>query len=288
MTDGDDLSVAMSSATVNDSEMWWRMLRWNEKWNSVPPSDWIERKSLFTPTNSSSGYCFNSQSTRNFLFFHSHNDLPWNIRKFLKNQLREFRFGENLKEIAPWSTSSWSHTDLRRLKEGMVAAQVICEQIIPSFEKKWRQNWNVTFVVAVAYGFMRAITGSRGKKMECNLFSGGRKTATQQPIQYWYKCLSFPENHSLQCCYSLSSSLPSPPLPWTVLVGVCTVLIAALGRCSVDCGTNRLDTADRTTVSATHEFCDQCRGFVWMSMELWFKFVEYLPTGCRINLNSGN
>lgn len=52
-----------------------------------------------------------------------HNDLPWNIRKFLKNQLREFRFGEDLRGISPWSTSSWSHTDLRRLKEGMVSAQ---------------------------------------------------------------------------------------------------------------------------------------------------------------------
>ncbi|GAB0092852.1 Dipeptidase [Sergentomyia squamirostris] len=52
-----------------------------------------------------------------------HNDLPWNIRKFLKNQLREFRFGEDLRQIAPWSTSVWSHTDLRRLREGMVAAQ---------------------------------------------------------------------------------------------------------------------------------------------------------------------
>lgn len=56
--------------------------------------------------------------------FYSHNDLPWNIRKFLKNQLREFRFGEDLRDIAPWSTSLWSHTDLHRLKEGMVAAQV--------------------------------------------------------------------------------------------------------------------------------------------------------------------
>uniref|UniRef100_A0A182JTK7 Dipeptidase n=1 Tax=Anopheles christyi TaxID=43041 RepID=A0A182JTK7_9DIPT len=52
-----------------------------------------------------------------------HNDLPWNIRKFLKNQLREFRFGEDLRDITPWSTSAWSHTDLRRLKEGMVSAQ---------------------------------------------------------------------------------------------------------------------------------------------------------------------
>jgi hypothetical protein len=54
-----------------------------------------------------------------------HNDLPWNIRKFLKNQLREFRFGEDLREILPWSTSAWSHTDLHRLKEGMVSAQVM-------------------------------------------------------------------------------------------------------------------------------------------------------------------
>jgi membrane dipeptidase len=60
----------------------------------------------------------------NGIKFSRHNDLPWNIRKFLKNQLREFRFGEDLRSISPWSTSAWSHTDLRRLKEGMVSAQV--------------------------------------------------------------------------------------------------------------------------------------------------------------------
>ncbi|XP_047004681.1 dipeptidase 1-like [Schistocerca americana] len=52
-----------------------------------------------------------------------HNDLPWNIRKFLKNQLRDFPFQEDLRRVSPWSRSSWSHTDLPRLKEGMVAAQ---------------------------------------------------------------------------------------------------------------------------------------------------------------------
>ncbi|KYM89463.1 Dipeptidase 1 [Atta colombica] len=51
-----------------------------------------------------------------------HNDLPWNIRKFLKNQLREFRF-DDLSDIHPWSRSAWSHTDLKRLRQGMVAAQ---------------------------------------------------------------------------------------------------------------------------------------------------------------------
>ncbi|KAI4480286.1 hypothetical protein M0804_010284 [Polistes exclamans] len=52
-----------------------------------------------------------------------HNDLPWNIRKFLKNQLRGFRF-DDLSDIRPWSGNAWSHTDLRRLRKGMVTAQI--------------------------------------------------------------------------------------------------------------------------------------------------------------------
>lgn len=54
----------------------------------------------------------------------SHNDLAWNIRKFLKNRLQDFPFAGNLREVLPWSASAWSHTDLPRLKEGMVSAQV--------------------------------------------------------------------------------------------------------------------------------------------------------------------
>ncbi|XP_058450622.1 uncharacterized protein LOC131430028 isoform X3 [Malaya genurostris] len=52
-----------------------------------------------------------------------HNDLPWNIRKFLHNQLNEFRFDDDLKLVSPWSISAWSHTDLQRLKRGRIAAQ---------------------------------------------------------------------------------------------------------------------------------------------------------------------
>ncbi|XP_039764788.1 uncharacterized protein LOC120637178 [Pararge aegeria] len=52
-----------------------------------------------------------------------HNDLPWNIRKFLHNKIKDFRFDEDLRTISPWATSSWSHTDLPRLKQGRVAAQ---------------------------------------------------------------------------------------------------------------------------------------------------------------------
>ncbi|KAK9510066.1 hypothetical protein O3M35_004932 [Rhynocoris fuscipes] len=53
-----------------------------------------------------------------------HNDLPWNIRKFVHNRLNEFRFGEDLRGVPPWSLSAWSHTDLQRLKAGQVSAQV--------------------------------------------------------------------------------------------------------------------------------------------------------------------
>ncbi|XP_069701400.1 dipeptidase 1-like isoform X2 [Periplaneta americana] len=52
-----------------------------------------------------------------------HNDLPWNIRKFLHNQLHDFHFSEDLRQQEPWSQSVWSHTDLHRLKQGMVGAQ---------------------------------------------------------------------------------------------------------------------------------------------------------------------
>ena len=53
-----------------------------------------------------------------------HNDLPWNIRKFVHNQLREFNFNADLRSVVPWSKSAWSHTDLLRLKRGMVGGQV--------------------------------------------------------------------------------------------------------------------------------------------------------------------
>lgn len=54
----------------------------------------------------------------------AHNDLPYNIRKFVHNQLAEFHFDADLKNVPPWSNSNWSHTDLSRLKKGQVAAQV--------------------------------------------------------------------------------------------------------------------------------------------------------------------
>ena len=56
-----------------------------------------------------------------------HNDLPWNIRNFLHNQLAEFDFDRDLRQVAPWSKSAWSQTDLVRLRQGMVGGQVIAK-----------------------------------------------------------------------------------------------------------------------------------------------------------------
>ncbi|XP_058988302.1 dipeptidase 1-like isoform X1 [Musca domestica] len=78
-------------------------------------------------TCSSSDLDYRLQRVKNVLkevpLIDGHNDLPWNIRKFLKNQLKDFHFAGDLRQVQPWSNSAWSHTDLRRLKEGMVSAQ---------------------------------------------------------------------------------------------------------------------------------------------------------------------
>ena len=57
-------------------------------------------------------------------FFFRHNDLPWNIRKFIHNKLNTVNFTSSLKTENPWGTSQWSHTDLTRLKQGQVGGQV--------------------------------------------------------------------------------------------------------------------------------------------------------------------
>ncbi|CAG7723344.1 unnamed protein product, partial [Allacma fusca] len=53
-----------------------------------------------------------------------HNDLPWNIRKFVHNQIQDFNFSADLRKVEPWSRSTWSHTDLVRLQQGMVGCQL--------------------------------------------------------------------------------------------------------------------------------------------------------------------
>lgn len=99
-----------------------------------------------------------------------HNDLPWNIRKFLKNQLTDFRFSEDLREVEPWSRSAWSHTDLGRLRKGMVAAQfwsayVPCSaQHLDSVQLTLEQIDVIRRLVAKYPGHMRLVTTAEGIK----------------------------------------------------------------------------------------------------------------------------
>ncbi|CAL8086914.1 unnamed protein product [Orchesella dallaii] len=53
-----------------------------------------------------------------------HNDFPWNLRKFLQNQLRDLHFDTDLSKADPFAGSVWSHTDLVRLRIGGVGAQL--------------------------------------------------------------------------------------------------------------------------------------------------------------------
>ncbi|XP_070000994.1 dipeptidase 1-like [Penaeus vannamei] len=52
-----------------------------------------------------------------------HNDLAWNLRMFLHNKLHSFNLSADLAQEKPWMKSSFSHTDLPRLRRGHVAAQ---------------------------------------------------------------------------------------------------------------------------------------------------------------------
>ena len=58
------------------------------------------------------------------MFIFRHNDLPWNIRKFVHNKLDTVNFTHNLKYIDPWAKSRWSHTDIGRMVGGQIGCQV--------------------------------------------------------------------------------------------------------------------------------------------------------------------
>ena len=53
-----------------------------------------------------------------------HNDLPYMLRKLVKNQLGKVNL-TNLIDAEPWSSTVDSHTDIVRLRQGQVGAQVI-------------------------------------------------------------------------------------------------------------------------------------------------------------------
>lgn len=52
-----------------------------------------------------------------------HNDLAWNVRKFLHNKIGEFNLSASLNGLEPWVHSRWSQTDIPRMRAGLVGAQ---------------------------------------------------------------------------------------------------------------------------------------------------------------------
>lgn len=59
---------------------------------------------------------------KNFPLIDGHNDLPWNLRKFVHNKLSNLNLSA-IEQQEPWSKSRWSQTDIPRLKEGLLGAQ---------------------------------------------------------------------------------------------------------------------------------------------------------------------
>ena len=57
------------------------------------------------------------------LYGFRHNDFAWNARRFVYNKLSGVNLTSSLRHARPWNESVWSHTDLARLKSGMVGAQ---------------------------------------------------------------------------------------------------------------------------------------------------------------------
>lgn len=51
-----------------------------------------------------------------------HNDLPWNLRKFVHNKLATLNLSA-IEHQEPWSKSRWSQTDIPRLRQGLLGAQ---------------------------------------------------------------------------------------------------------------------------------------------------------------------
>merc|ERR1719369_132035 len=52
-----------------------------------------------------------------------HNDFPLTIREHARNDVSQSHFGCDLKKLEPWASDPMSHTDLRRLRKGMVGGQ---------------------------------------------------------------------------------------------------------------------------------------------------------------------
>ncbi|XP_068084343.1 dipeptidase 1-like [Anabrus simplex] len=96
-----------------------------------------------------------------------HNDLAWNLRKFVHNQLHRFNFSADLRQVPPWATSSWSQTDLPRLREGMLGAQfwsayVPCDAQYKDAVQLTLEQINVIRRLSDSYSALQFVTTVQG------------------------------------------------------------------------------------------------------------------------------
>ncbi|XP_034250530.1 dipeptidase 1-like [Thrips palmi] len=95
-----------------------------------------------------------------------HNDLPWNIRKFVHNRLARLQLEDLRQGPGPWSRSKWSQTDLSRLRAGFVggqfwAAYVPCEsQYLNAVQLTLEQVDVIKRVIAKYPAHLRAATSA--------------------------------------------------------------------------------------------------------------------------------
>ncbi|KAJ1529427.1 hypothetical protein ONE63_006206 [Megalurothrips usitatus] len=98
-----------------------------------------------------------------------HNDLPWNIRKFVHNRLSRLQLEDLRQGPGPWSRSKWSQTDLSRLRAGFVggqfwAAYVPCEaQYLNAVQLTLEQVDVIKRVIAKYPAHLRAAASADGK-----------------------------------------------------------------------------------------------------------------------------
>jgi len=108
----------------------------------LPVGDEVQNAVICTSPVPNSLMCLYLSSVavcaRKMYFCYRHNDLAWNVRNFVHNQLQRFNFSADLRTVAPWATSSWSHTDLPRMQQGMLGAQVLTLQCLTSYQSQAR------------------------------------------------------------------------------------------------------------------------------------------------------
>jgi hypothetical protein len=71
-----------------------------------------------------------------FLCLHRHNDFPNSLRKYANNQIDDLDIYD-LTTLEPWASSPSSHTDINRLRQGKVGAQVQFQETINMLIGQW-------------------------------------------------------------------------------------------------------------------------------------------------------